>query len=257
MKKNLLILLLITASLWAQAPLTKEEIELERQRIQLEREKFLLEKEKFEMQQRMSLSRQNGAVNGSAPAKTPYTKDLYVGVDYRLPSSSQRTTTLNDTEEKTLGESWGYGIKLGFGAFDEHRVELTYTRVTLTLEEEDTQWDISMFSMDYLFVFHEAFGKHLSPQVKAGLAGARSNSLNKTLRAMGYDVRGDEKIEGLGLRFGMGIFYLVDESMEFSVGVDSTAISWNDTTLSYSGGSDDLELSDSIGSAYITLNYRF
>lgn len=260
----LLLLFLTTISYAEDRPLSQKEIELERQRLQLERDRFELEKEKFELEKQKSLYRQSTATQAPysdtytpiAP-KTRYTKDLYLGGAYLIRSNSRRTTTLNGTEDESEGAAYGYGIKLGFGTFDENRVEIAYSRLTLTLDEEDTEWDVAMLSLDYLFVYHEAFGKHLSPLIKVGLAAAQSNSLNETLRAMGYDVSGDEKIEGMGLKLGVGIVYLLDERMEFSFGIDSAGISWNDTTLSHSGGTDQLELYDSIGLTYLSLNYRF
>lgn len=263
MKKTLFItLILLSSAAWSQDhPLSKEEIELERERIKLQREQLELERQKLEIE-RLKIERQNQPVTAPTAEtpikpKTTYTKELYLGVDYLLPSYGKRTTTLNGTENEYEAESRGYGVKFGFGTFDENRVEIAYSKVTLTLEEEETEWDVTMFSLDYLFVYHEAFGEKLSPFIKVGLTSASSDSLSETLDAMGYTTNSSQQISGLGLRLGIGLFYLLDERMELSFGIDSNGITWNDTTLQHAGGTDKLELHDSISTTYLTFNYRF
>ena len=258
--------MIMTSSAWTgETPVSQKEIELERQRLQLERERFELEKERFQLEKQKRQLAQSPREKREpvpvspqpVPLKEHYTYDLYLGLDYMSAYSSERRTTVNGIEEENEASSRGYGFQLGFGTFDEDRVELAFSRLLLNLDGEKTEWDVSMLSLDYLFVYHEAFGPHLSPLLKVGLAAARSDNLNETLRAMGYGVNGDDKIEGMGIRLGFGVSYLLDQRMELSLGYDSTSITWNDTTLTYPGGSDKLELHDSIGVIYLTLDYRF
>ena len=83
-------------------------------------------------------------------------------------------------------------------------------------------------------------------------------SFIQAFQARGEAVSGPvDKIDGMGIRLGFGVSYLLDQRMELSLGYDSTSITWNDTTLTYPGGSDKLELHDSIGVIYLTLDYRF
>lgn len=260
MKKTVLIigLLLATFSWGKDHTFSKEEIELEREKLQLQRELIDLERQKLELERLKLEMNQAASPTIIAPVRRrTYTKDLYVGIDYLVPSKGERKRTLNGTEDKDISTSHGYGIKLGFGSFDENRVELTYSRVTLALEDEETDWDVAMVSLDYLFVYHEAFAKDLSPLIKVGLVSASSGEMGSTLRAMGYSVSGEQKITGFGVRLGVGICYLLDEKMELALGIDSAGIFWDDTTLTHSGGSDKLELDDSIGMGYLNFAYRF
>jgi hypothetical protein len=256
--RTLITLTLLTTFAAAQdRPLTKEEIELERERLELQREQIELERRKLEVERMKILNQQSIPTTAYKQPKKVYTKDLYVGFDYLFPTHSSRTTTLNGVDTEQSAESQGYGLKFGFGTFDENRVEIAYSKIKLTLEEEEKEWDVAMLSLDYLFVYHEAFGRHLSPLIKIGLTSASSDSLGDTLEAMGYTPDENKKISGLGLRLGLGFFYLLDERMEMAFGFDSTDIAWADATLKHTGGTDKLELRDVIGTTYLTLSYRF
>ncbi len=243
----------------AGSPLTKEEIELEKERLRLERERLQLERERLEFE-RLKAMRQTTPPAHRQPTatkKSRHTRELYLGCNYHPSGTVTRTRSLNGTDTEYDGTIRGYGVTFGFGTFDENRFEITYNNLLMTLDREGTEWDVSIFSLDYLFVYDEAFGEHLSPFIKLGLATARSANLDDTLKSMGYTVGGDGTVGGAGLRLGIGLFYLLDERLELSLGVDNTGISWSDTTLEHSGGTDKLELYDSIDTTYLGLSYRF
>lgn len=251
----------ITASAADSAALTSEQIELEKQRLQIQRELIQLEREKLEVE-RLKLQHSETAVCPpqqpiKAAKKSSYTKDLYVGLDYIFFGRVIRTVTQDNTDSETRGTQNGYGIKLGFGTMDENRVEITYSKQHVVFDETYPDWDTTMLSLDYLFLFSEAFGKHLSPAVKIGLATARGENITNTVRALGYNVKGQDEISGSALRVGMGLFYTVDDTMELAVGLDTSGITWAELSLTGGGSTDILEFKDTASVTYMTLNYHF
>lgn len=257
-----LILIGINTAYAQTEKMTPEEMELERQRIQLQREEIELEKQKLELEK----MRLNTSQNGVAPTpqrppvkKETFSKDLYLGFDYVFTGIGTRTVTINDSDipdEKFTVT--GAGVKFGFGRPDENRVELFYYQDHISFEESQNDWDVTLYGIDYLFVWYEYFDKHISPYLKIGLVSAKSDDYVATLEEMGYTVdSGSSTISGGWLRMGMGVFFLIDEQFEATIGLDSSGIDWQKMTLSNATESHKVEIHDSIGTYFLNINYFF
>ena len=285
MKKNLLILLLILPA-WAQeTPLSSETLELERKRLELEKgwleletERLALEKQKYQDEQgwleleteRLALEKQKyqdeqgeyiveyeEIIELDDNTSRPKRK-RYVGADFAFAGSGHRILTLNGNEHKERISTTGMGIKLGFGAQDENRIELFYHQKHYRFDEASDDWYVALYGIDYLFVFYEVMEKRLSPYLKVGYTIAESDSYIHTLKALGYTVDSkNSTTSGTGYRLGFGAFYQINEKIEASLGFDYVMIHWNKVMLLSGGTYEEMNIDDEVETFFVNVNYNF
>lgn len=268
MKKIILItsFLLTTFALADDRPLSDEAIKLERQKLQLQREWLELEKKKYELEKQKYLDEQEGYLveyddepDEKTSSESPFARNMYVGLDYTFVGSGQRSLSVNGIEGSGDGIAVsGSGIKLGFGKADENRIELFCHQERFTFDDAENDWNVILYGIDYLFVYYEAFDKKLSPYLKIGVTMAESDTYLKTVKELGYTAYSETStIGGAGLKLGFGFYYLINDRIEISLGVDHVTINWHELRLASGSTTHKVKISDTINTNFVNFDYFF
>lgn len=263
MKKHVpfLLLLLISFIFAEEHSPSQKEIELERQRLELERGWLELERQRLNLEKERYLDAGGEYIIEyeeivETVEETPAAKDFYIGLDFALTGNGQRALATNGDKNDESVKTSGAGIKLGFGAQEENRIELFAQMHRYQFADSPDEWRVTLYGIDYLFLFHESLGKRLSPYLKVGYTIAESDSYLYTMETLGYPA--DSKTgttTGTGYKLGTGLAYRINQNLEAGLGIEYVHIHWNKILILTGSSYAEIKTTDEVTSFLVNLNY--